>query len=108
MKRIWSLAVVTLGVVALVATGFVLSSRAAVSTVGELGFENELRIPPLVEPRLGAERRKVFELELKAGNERAASRKGDRDLGRERGLPGTDVTRIARGRSRAARPEHVG
>jgi len=69
MKRIllWSLAVVALGVVALVATGYALYSRAQVSTFGELGFENELKIPPLLEPRVDADGRKVFELEFQAG-----------------------------------------
>jgi FtsP/CotA-like multicopper oxidase with cupredoxin domain len=69
MRRIvfWALAIVALGLVALVATAGVLYARADVSTVGELRFENELRIPALLEPRLDADGRKVFELELQAG-----------------------------------------
>jgi hypothetical protein len=36
--------------------------RADVSTVGKLGFANQLRIPPLLEPRTDASGRKVFDL----------------------------------------------
>jgi blue copper oxidase len=68
VKRLllWSLALVGLGMVVVVAAGAVLYARAAVSTVGELRFENALRIPPLLEPREDGER-KVFELTLQAG-----------------------------------------
>jgi blue copper oxidase len=65
---VWGFAVVALAAVALVASGFVVYSRAQVSTVGELRFENELRIPPLLPPRPDAEGRKVFDLELQAGS----------------------------------------
>jgi FtsP/CotA-like multicopper oxidase with cupredoxin domain len=44
-----------------------LYSRADMSTVGELAFENELEIPPALEPRVEDDGRKVFDLELQAG-----------------------------------------
>lgn len=51
-KRIllWGVAVIGLGVLALVAAGFVLYTEARTSTVGELRFLNELAVPPLLEP----------------------------------------------------------
>jgi FtsP/CotA-like multicopper oxidase with cupredoxin domain len=68
MKRLlrWSLAIIALGVVALTAAGGALYVRAQVSTVGELRFENELTIPPLLEPRVDRNR-KVFDLTLRRG-----------------------------------------
>jgi hypothetical protein len=50
-------------VAALGAAALIVCSSARVSTVGELEFANELRIPPLAEPRVGADGRKVFDLE---------------------------------------------
>ena len=44
-----------------------LYSQADTSTVGELGFERELKVPPLLEPRTDGDGRKVFDLELQAG-----------------------------------------
>jgi FtsP/CotA-like multicopper oxidase with cupredoxin domain len=75
MRRVvfWALAIVALGLVALVATAGALYARADVSTVGELGFENELEIPALLEPRLDADGHKVFELELQAGTSQLLS-----------------------------------
>jgi blue copper oxidase len=64
---LWSLAVIALAAAVVVASGVVLYSRAEVSTVGTLRFANELRIPPLLEPRVDSGGRKVFELELQAG-----------------------------------------
>jgi FtsP/CotA-like multicopper oxidase with cupredoxin domain len=64
---LWGLAIVALGLVGLVATAGTLYARAQVSTVGELEFENELKIPALLEPRVDADGRKIFELELQAG-----------------------------------------
>jgi FtsP/CotA-like multicopper oxidase with cupredoxin domain len=68
MKRVlrWILLLVALAVSALVAAGCALYSRADVSTVGELGFENELAIPPLLEPR-EEDGRKIFDLTLQEG-----------------------------------------
>ena len=68
MKRVllWSSAVVALAVIAVAATASTLFATARTSTVGELTFRNELKIPPLLEPR-EEEGRKVFELTLQAG-----------------------------------------
>jgi FtsP/CotA-like multicopper oxidase with cupredoxin domain len=68
MKRVllWILMLLALGVFALVASACTLYSRADVNAVGELGFENELKIPPLLEPR-AEDGRKVFELTLQQG-----------------------------------------
>lgn len=41
--------------------------RAQVSTVDELSFANELRIPPLAEPTVDAQGRKVFDLTARVG-----------------------------------------
>src|SRR5262245_40523574 len=41
-----------------------------VSTVGELDFANALRIPPLAEPRIGADGTKEFDLRCQAGETR--------------------------------------
>jgi hypothetical protein len=68
MKRVvrWILIPVALGVVALAGAGCALYSRAQVSTVGDLAFENELAIPPLLEPR-DEDGRKIFDLTLEQG-----------------------------------------
>jgi FtsP/CotA-like multicopper oxidase with cupredoxin domain len=68
MKRVvrWILIPVALGVVALAGTGCALYSRAQVSTVGDLAFENELKIPPLLEPQ-EEDGRKIFDLTLQQG-----------------------------------------
>lgn len=60
------LAVLALVVVALAASACTLYSRADVNTVGELGFENELAIPPLLEPQETGGR-KIFDLTLQRG-----------------------------------------
>src|SRR5918996_5211442 len=69
MKRVllWILMLLALGVFALVAAGCALYSSAQVSTVGELGFENELAIPRLLEPQ-EEDGRKVFDLTLQQGS----------------------------------------
>jgi FtsP/CotA-like multicopper oxidase with cupredoxin domain len=68
MKRVvrWILIPVALGLVALAGTGCALYSRAQVSTVGDLAFENELKIPPLLEPQ-EEDGRKIFDLTLQQG-----------------------------------------
>jgi len=63
---LWILMLLALGVFALVAAGCGLYSSAQVSTVGELAFENELAIPPLLEPQ-EEDGRKVFDLTLEQG-----------------------------------------
>jgi suppressor of ftsI len=54
-------------VVGLAAAAFLVCSSAKTSTVGELEFANRLAIPPLAEPRIDGDGRKVFDLELRAG-----------------------------------------
>jgi blue copper oxidase len=54
-------------VLALVGAGIWLWSSASRSNVGELSFGNELRIPPLAEPRVDEPGRKVFDLRLEEG-----------------------------------------
>ena len=41
--------------------------QTAISKVGRLGFDQPLKIPPLAEPRLDHDGRKVFDLRLQAG-----------------------------------------
>ncbi len=68
LRRIlaWAVVVAGLGAAVLLATGCALYSGARTSTVGELGFENELAIPPLLEPH-EEDGQKVFELTLQQG-----------------------------------------
>jgi blue copper oxidase len=68
VKRLlrWTLATLVLSATVVVASACTLYSRADVNTVGELGFENELAIPPLLEPR-AEDGRKVFDLTLQQG-----------------------------------------
>jgi blue copper oxidase len=68
VKRLmlWILSIVALGVVALAASACTLYSRADVNTVGDLSFEHELAIPPLLEPR-EEDGRKIFDLTLQQG-----------------------------------------
>src|SRR5919106_2520816 len=54
-------------VVVLATAAFLVWSSAKTSTVGELEFANRLTIPPLAEPRLDDDGRKVFDLELERG-----------------------------------------
>jgi blue copper oxidase len=56
--------VVVVGLVGLLAW---LWSRADISNAGQLRFQNELRIPPLLEPRVDDAGRKVFDLRLQQG-----------------------------------------
>lgn len=63
---------ITLGVLvavvsAVAVAGCAVRSSASVNTVGERQFEQELRIPPLLEPRIDGAGRKVFDLDLQQG-----------------------------------------
>ena len=62
-----SAGVVAVAVAALATAAFLFWSSAKTSTVGELEFANRLTIPPLAEPRLDDDGRKVFDLELERG-----------------------------------------
>jgi FtsP/CotA-like multicopper oxidase with cupredoxin domain len=68
MKRVilGVLAAVGLGVVGLAASACTLYSRADVNTVGDVSFENELAVPPLLEPQ-EKDGRKIFDLTLQQG-----------------------------------------
>jgi FtsP/CotA-like multicopper oxidase with cupredoxin domain len=61
--------VLVLGVLvaALVGIGLSWWSSASRSNVGDLRFANELRVPPLAEPRLSEPGRKVFDVRLEPG-----------------------------------------
>jgi FtsP/CotA-like multicopper oxidase with cupredoxin domain len=63
---LWVLAVVVLAAVALAAAGCALYSDARTSTVGELEFEHELAIPPLLDGR-EHDGRRAFDLTLETG-----------------------------------------
>ena len=67
-KRI-VIVLVTAGIVVagLIGCGFSLWSGERRSTVGQLAFANELRIPPLAEASVSEPGRKVFDLELQEG-----------------------------------------
>jgi blue copper oxidase len=64
------IALLILGLLAVVALAGVVAlvwSRADTSNVGKLDFANQLKIPPLLQPRLDATGTKVFDLRLQAG-----------------------------------------
>ena len=61
------LGVVGLALVGVAAGLGVLYARADTSTVGELAFANELKIPPLLEGQADGDRAKVFDLRLQTG-----------------------------------------
>lgn len=63
----WLAAFVGAAVLLLAGGLYVLYTRADTSNVGELGFRNKLKIPPLLEPREDSSGRKVFDLDLRAG-----------------------------------------
>src|ERR671910_3680408 len=67
--RLVRLAAVVAGVllVGLAAAAFLVWSSAKTSPVGELEFANRLAIPPLAEPRVDDQGRKVFDLDLEQG-----------------------------------------
>ena len=64
---LWVGVLTVLIVVGLTGVAASLWSQAQQTNVGELGFANPLKIPPLLEPRIDADGRKVFDLRLQAG-----------------------------------------
>jgi blue copper oxidase len=64
---LWTLVVGLAGVLSLVGLAAWVWSRADMSNLGQLGFANPLKIPPLLQPRTDATGRKVFDLRLQAG-----------------------------------------
>jgi FtsP/CotA-like multicopper oxidase with cupredoxin domain len=64
---LWGGATVVLLIAVTAVVGTWLYSGADVSTVGRLDFANALRIPPVLEPDIDADGRKVFRLGLRPG-----------------------------------------
>jgi len=62
-----ALAAIAVVIAAVMVAGCAIWSSANVNTVGERQFEQELRIPPLLEPRADGAGRKVFDLDLQQG-----------------------------------------
>jgi suppressor of ftsI len=63
------------------------------SNLGQLGFANQLKIPPLLEPRGDGTGRKIFDLRLQQGTSRF--------------LPATSMT-VGGALVRSAAPRHLG
>jgi FtsP/CotA-like multicopper oxidase with cupredoxin domain len=63
----WGAAVIAGLALVPIGAGVLLWSRAQTSNIGELGFDHELRIPPLLEPTVDDAGRKVFELAAQEG-----------------------------------------
>jgi blue copper oxidase len=61
------LALGLVGVLALAGLAAWFWSQADISNLGQLSFANQLKIPPLAEPRLDGAGRKVFDLHLQQG-----------------------------------------
>jgi hypothetical protein len=66
----WTLAVGLAGVLSLAGLAAWFWSQADTSNVGQLGFRNELKIPPLLQPRTDDTGRKVFDLRLQQDTSR--------------------------------------
>jgi blue copper oxidase len=64
---LWIVAVGLAGVLSLAGLAAWVWSQADMSNVGQLGFANQLKIPPLLEPRSDGTGRKVFDLRLQQG-----------------------------------------
>jgi blue copper oxidase len=71
-------------------------SQADTSNVGRLGFANQLKIPPLLEPRLDGAGRKVFDLRLQAGTSEFVAGRRTETWGANGSYLGPTV-RVARG-----------
>jgi blue copper oxidase len=67
---LWIVAVGLAGALSLAGLAAWVWSRADMSNVGQLRFQNELQIPPLLEPRLDGAGRKIFDLRLQQGTSR--------------------------------------
>jgi blue copper oxidase len=93
------LGVLALGLVAVLGLAGVaawLWSQADISNVGRLRFQNELRIPPLLEPRVDGTGRKVFDLHLQAGTSQLLAGKRTETWGANGAYLGPTI-RAARG-----------
>jgi blue copper oxidase len=71
-------------------------SEAAMSNVGQLRFANQLRIPPLLEPRVDEAGRKVFDLRLQQGSSELLAGKPTQTWGANGSYLGPTI-RAARG-----------
>jgi blue copper oxidase len=71
-------------------------SQADMSNVGQLGFANQLKIPPLLEPRVDGAGRKVFDLRLQQGSSELLAGKPTQTWGANGAYLGPTV-RAARG-----------
>jgi hypothetical protein len=95
-RRLRAAALVLIALVAIPVAGFaVLWSRADTSNVGRLGFAQQLRIPPLLEPTEDAAGRKVFALEMREGTTELLPG-ARRNVGVQRVLPRPHAARDSR------------
>jgi suppressor of ftsI len=63
----WAGGIAALLIAAFVGSGFLVYSQGASTNVGEMGFQNPLDIPPVLEPRVDEDGRKTFDLDLEQG-----------------------------------------
>jgi blue copper oxidase len=63
----WTLAGGLVGVLGLAGLAAWFWSQADMSNVGQLRFQSQLKVPPLLEPRVDGAGRKLFDLRLQAG-----------------------------------------
>lgn len=69
MRRllVWLFGITAMLVLALAAIAFWFFQGAATDTVGKVHFDQRLKVPPLLEPRIDGQGRKVFDLRLQTG-----------------------------------------
>jgi blue copper oxidase len=84
------------GVLGLAGLAAWLWSQADISNVGQLGFANQLKIPPLLEPRQDGAGRKVFDLRLQQGTSELLAGKPTQSWGANGSYLGPTI-RAARG-----------
>jgi blue copper oxidase len=93
------IAVLALGLVAVLGLAGLAAwfwSGADMSNLGQLGFANQLKIPPLAEPRVDGAGRKVFDLRLQQGTSQLLAGKPTQTWGANGAYLGSTV-RAARG-----------
>jgi blue copper oxidase len=91
-----ALALGLVGILALAGLAVWFWSQADMSNVGQLGFANQLKIPPLLEPRLDGAGRKVFDLRLQQGTSELLAGKPTQTWGANGAYLGPTI-RAARG-----------
>jgi FtsP/CotA-like multicopper oxidase with cupredoxin domain len=92
----WVLALGLAGVLGLAGLAAWVWSQADTSNLGQLRFQNELRIPPLLEPRVDDAGRKVFGLRLQQGTSQLLAGKSTQTWGANGAHLGPTI-RAARG-----------